>query len=263
MLLTIACKKEPVYIAEGKKIASVGEHNLYVTELPEIANIEDSLVIHNTYLEQWIRKHVVINEAEQALNSTMDIERLVMDYRSSLILNNYMEKHIAETLDTAVNAKEIQELYIEAGSNFGLAEDLYRAIWSKVPSNKPKLEKHLRDWQRGKTENILSYAESNSTAYSLDSTWYNVEDLEVELPMNKLKLNKSKLNSMQQFYDDGHEYFVKVLAKKDKGSIPPLNYLENRLRELIIHRRKGESLKKLKSDLYTKAMAANEIKVYK
>ena len=59
---------------------------------PEKPLPKDSLAIIQAYIERWTRDTLLLNEAEQNIPSDLNIDKLVRDYRASLIRHNYEKR---------------------------------------------------------------------------------------------------------------------------------------------------------------------------
>ena len=58
---------------------------------------EDSTLIINAYVERWVREQLLMQKAEENIPKDLNLNKLVNDYRESLILNNY-ERLLIESL---------------------------------------------------------------------------------------------------------------------------------------------------------------------
>jgi len=261
-----SCETDKAKDTSGDLIAKVGDHSLYSNELPEISielNTTDSAALHNGFVEQWVRKYVLVNEAESNLSNSMDINSLVDDYRSSLLIDNYRQSYIFNNLDTTVSNSQLEEEYGQHGESFGLAANLYQIIWAKIDAKQTGLESFYRNWRRGSESKISTYCKEKAFSCMLESKWLTIEEVYNFLPEQKFASSRLKKGRELQQHFKGFEYFVKVNDIKYKGDSPPLAYLESKLRELIIHKRKKTLLNKLEADLYKRAIAAQKIKVYR
>lgn len=254
-------------MSDGEAIvASVGDHNLYLNDLPKLpegqTSKEDSTVFVNGYIENWLRKTAIVLEAESNTSSELDIKKLVDNYRVSLLINNYQQQYVSEKLDTTVTEADLKMEYEKSGNNFLLEEPVYKVQIAKVSAKKPGLEGFYKAWKEGKAINISKYCNKHAELCTTVD-WKTLEQIHTLVPEKKFPRKKIARNKSLQEYDVGFEYFVKIEDKKEKGDKPPLNYISYKLAELVIHRRKKALLEKLESDLYNRAMAANKIKVFK
>jgi len=268
LLLWCSCQNTAGTISgNDTKIANVGSQTLYKSELDQITSLAsesaDSSAIANGYVEQWIRRAVLISEAERSLSNTIDIDRLVEDYRSSLLINNYEQHYVSTKLDTTVTPDQLAEVYEQQKDNFALAADLYQLNIATVDAKAKGLEGFFRAWKSSKREAVKSYVEENALTYVLNESWYSKEALATYVPDNLFKKSSYKKGAILQKNQDGIEYFVKVLDVADKGKAPPFAYVKEKMVEIILQKRKKELLQKLESDLYRQALSTNKIRVYK
>lgn len=244
----------------------VGNHSLFVSDLPQLSNElvskEDSTVLVNGFVENWLRKTAIVLEAESTLSSSFDIEQLVDNYRVSLLINNYQQKYVSEKLDTSVVSTDLQMEYDRSGDNFLLDKPIFEVRIAKVAAKKRGLEGFYKAWKAGTESKISEYC-GKQAEYCSTLDWRTMDQIHELLPSKQFSEQKIKSNKTVQAYADGYEYFVKIEDKKDKGDKPPLSYIADKLAEVVIHRRKKALLSKLESDLYDRAMAANKIKVFK
>ncbi len=65
-----------------------------------------------------------------------------------------------------------------------------------------------------------------------------------------------------EFEKDNNLYLLTVTDYQLSGSRSPLSFEREKIRSMIINRRKMELLEKMRQDLYSKALQDNEIKTY-
>ena len=76
--------------------------------------------------------------------------------------------------------------------------------------------------------------------------------------------NESFLKNQKfiDFESENFRYFVYISEYKLKDEPAPLNVVIEKIKTLILNRRKQSALKKLKIDLYQKAVRENKIKYF-
>ncbi|MDP7567111.1 MAG: hypothetical protein QF383_01845, partial [Flavobacteriales bacterium] len=80
---------------KGRVIASVNENDLLLSQvLKEMPNqIEDSTFFVEKYMNDWIRKQLMIYHAEINLSSDIqNYEKQIEDYRASLLIYAYQQE---------------------------------------------------------------------------------------------------------------------------------------------------------------------------
>ena len=96
--------------------------------LPQNISKEDSVVIVKSFINDWAIKQLLLEKAENN-NSQEDIDevnKLVKDYRESLLINNYKEILIKQQLDTIIADEEMESFYAKSIDNFKLNEELVK-----------------------------------------------------------------------------------------------------------------------------------------
>lgn len=100
-----------------KVVATIYDKVLYQSDLQSVLyegiSVNDSLVRTKAFIESWIRRQLLIHQAENNIDkSELDFSRQIEDYRTSLIIYKYESMLIDQNLDTVVSENEIAK-YIE------------------------------------------------------------------------------------------------------------------------------------------------------
>src|SRR5687768_18234442 len=160
-------------IENREAVARVNNTFLYKDELTGIAaygaSTEDSADRVEAYIDSWIRKELLIQEAARKINiNEAEVERKILDYRYSIIAYEYQSYYIKQNLDTVFDEAEIEEYYKNNIDNFILKQNIVRATFIKVPKHAPKVNK-LKDWVFSQDDDdkksLKSYCLSFSVAY--------------------------------------------------------------------------------------------------
>lgn len=279
LMIMISCdfikvKKEP---EDGepvrRQVARVGNSYLYQDELIGIAPTdvsgEDSVARVTAYVNSWIRKQLVINEAMKSIDiNELEVERKVLDYRYSLIAYEYQNYYIKQNLDDSVSDKEIETYYKERLDNFILKQNIIRGLYIKVPKSAPRTKK-VKDLMYSKKpkerEELKSYCISFSAAYHMgDSSWIEFDKLVVNSPLSEIP-NKVQFLRSYNYYetaDDDFLYFLKIDAYKISDNVSPLEFVKQDIKNIILNKRKVELARKLEDDVYENAAKRKDFEVF-
>ena len=98
--------------SDDKVVATVYDRNLYQSDLQSVLyegiSVNDSLVRTKAFIENWIRRQLVIHHAESNIDkSELDFSKQIEDYRNSLIIYKYETMLIEQKLDTVISDEEI------------------------------------------------------------------------------------------------------------------------------------------------------------
>lgn len=261
----IRMKDDGTTSGEGRQpVARVNTAYLYRDELTGIVapgtNRADSVSRVEAYVDSWIRKQLLIQEASRKINiDEADIERKILDYRYSLIAYEFQSQHIKKNLDTLVSASEIEAYYQANIDNFTLKQNIVMATFIKAPVNAPRL-KNVKEWIFSRNEKdkqeLKSFCLSFSAAYHLsDSTWMVFDDLVRNSPMSEIP-NKVAFLKATPYYetkDDAFVYFLKVDQYRITDNVSPIEFVRDEIKNIILNRRKVELAKKHEDDIYTDA----------
>ena len=129
-----------------KPLARVNQAYLYLDELkgivPTDASKEDSAARISAYVNSWIRKQLLLNEAAKNIDiNEAEVERKVLDYRYSLIGYEFQNYYIQKNLKDSVSDKEIETYYKSHLDNFILKQNIVKGTYIQVPKTAPRIQR--------------------------------------------------------------------------------------------------------------------------
>lgn len=256
LMLMQSCSKSSAH--EGEYIAIVDDNHLTYSDIEGFAegteSPEDSVFMLRAYVQNWIKDQLLIREAEKNMPEDFNIEKLVRDYRSSLILANYIEKVIEGELDTTVTAQQINDYYEENKRQYTLLEPILKYYFVKVAKDKKGIQDLEKKWKNISEEDITNFcSEANCEFVQIDDKiWSPDNELISIVPAKILSDVELKKNASFIRSDDDFKYFVKVQDYVGKGDVPPLQFIESKIVSVILNNRKQELLKRKKQVLFDK-----------
>lgn len=271
----IRMKKEKANEDVGRKaVAKVNDTFLYLDELEGIVTVntpkDDSIARMNAYVNSWIRKQLLINEALKRIDiNEAEVERKILDYRYSLIGYQFQKLYIQQNMSTEVSDAEVIEYYNSHLDNFILKQNIIRGAFLKVPQGAPRTNR-IKDLifsnkEKDKSD-LKSYCLSFSTAYHLsDSSWIEFDKLVVNSPLAEIP-NKIQFLKTYPYYetsDAGFLYFLKIDAYKISDNVSPLEFVKEDIKNIIINKRKVELARKLEDEVYEKAAENKDFEIFR
>lgn len=265
-----ACQTVPTDddILTDRILATVQNKSLYLSELdgmlPEEATPEDSVKIINAYVERWIRKSLLMQEAERNIPKDLNIDGLVRDYRASLVRHTYEQMLVEQDLDSLITKRELNEFYERNKEQYQLDAPIVRCNLIKVPQDAADLSA-IRDlWLANKLEDhekLLDLCGKNASKYFLaDSIWYKADIIIKSLPKGTISSNNIGKRKAFTIQDNDFVYFFRLFEFVNRKAIAPLSYIEDQAAKVILHRRKIKLLEEKKEELYEQK--TNQIKVF-
>lgn len=266
----IACNTTPSEEEETDVLlATVFNKSLYLTELDgmlpdENATYEDSVKTINAYVERWIRKSLLMEEAEKNIPKDLNIDELVRNYRASLIRYTYEQTLVEEELDSTITKRELNDFYERNKDQYQLDAPIVRCNFIKISQNAKDLKEIQSLWPSSKPEDqkkLLKLCSQEASMFLLaDSIWYKVDEIARELPNGTI--NSTNIGTRKQFsiQDNDFLYLFRLLELVNRKEIAPLSYIEDQASKVILHRRKIKLLEEKKEELYEQE--ASTVKVF-
>ena len=258
---------------QRKPIARVNLSYLYVDELsgivPSDATKEDSALRISSYVNNWIRKQLLLNEAAKNIDiNEAEVERKVLEYRYSLIGYEFQNFYIKKNLNDSVSKNEIENYYHSHPDNFILKQNIIQGSYLKVPKTAPRIQriKQLMYATNPKeAAELKSYCLSFSVAYQLpDSSWLEFDKLTADSPLAEIP-NKIQFLRSYNYYETSDQnflYFLKVDAYKISDNVSPIEFVEEDIKNIILNKRKVELAKKLEDEVYENGAKRKDFEVF-
>ena len=268
---TLSCTQLDTRTRE-KSLARVFEKNLYPSDIRDIfpSNIspEDSLVILQNYLDKWVKKQLILHKAELNLTEEQkDVRQQIEEYRSSLLIYKYEQNLILQKLDTLISDSEIEAYYTENPSNFNLDRHIVKALFIQLPLDAPDLWR-VRQWYRSDREEDFKELESYCFQYGVkydyfDDLWIPFTTITRALP-NEIRNPDSFLrwNRYIEQQDSAYRYMVRLREHSLAGTVAPLPYVDQKIRSIILNKRKVEFIRDLENNIYKDALNKGSFTIY-
>ncbi|NVJ88816.1 MAG: hypothetical protein HWD82_05185 [Flavobacteriaceae bacterium] len=250
-------------------VAIVNTEKLFKKDLNEILpneiTKEDSTILVRSYINDWAVKQLLLKKAES--NSSQEeldeINKLVKDYRESLMINNYKEMLINQQLDTVVNQQEIDTFYYKNKANFRLNEELIQIKYLHFDNKVINKNELIKLFKSNKIEDLEALEKQQLSFKSFqfnDSVWLRLDNVLLKVPF--LKENLLKKIQFTQKQDSLGVYLASVKDVLIRNDIAPLSYVESTIKQMILHKRKIELIREIEKILVQDATKNNNFKIY-
>ena len=270
MTILAGCSPAESDNGDNPLLARVQQKTLHISDMegmfPEGISPEDSLSILRSYVNRWIREAVMLVEAEGNVPADLNIDKLVRDYRASLVRTNYEKILVEQLLDSNILQSELEAFYEENQMLYELEKPIVRCHFLKVPLPTPEAAQLRRLWNSDDQQSLAALREYSrkyaQVALLEDSLWYNVEEIAAQLPPGTVTV--ANIGSKKDFTqrDEHHQYYFRLFELRNRKEIAPLSYVEEQAREVILHKRKLELMEEVKEDMYERQMRENNIETF-
>ena len=269
--LLVSCKwnKSVTEYVYGKTpIVEIGTDVLYVEDIEQVLPLglseADSTLFARQFIKNWAQDVLFYQNAIRNIPDTKDIDRLVENYRRSLIEHEYQRRLIEQKFSSEIADEDIEQFYNDNQRLFVLDESLLKGLFLKISNRSHDLSdiRKLYTQQDDESfEEIEKYSIRNAARCEFFyDNWRTVAEIEVLLPpLEKPLETMLKDNGSFEFKDEEYIYLLNVSEFAPKGGIEPLDHARSRIRGLLINSNEVSYMRKIKEDLYDAAIEKNRI----
>jgi len=271
LILFTGCSRLPEKAGE-KPLARVYDKYLYPSDMSGIftaaSNSEDSVKIVGAFINQWIRKQLLVRHAEFNVPArNKNFETMLEDYRASLLIYEYEKQLVREKVDTLVTNSQIEDYYEKNLQSFKLDKPVVKALYmrmeksnSKVPDMKRLIQSNSdRDF-----EQMLSIGQQQADRFD----FFNDEWASFPLIMEKIPGTPENLDEFLQgsshwiSEDQDYIHFLLIRDYLKSGQIAPVEYIREQIKGLVLSRRKLDYIEQIQNEVLQDAMSGQQIEIY-
>lgn len=233
-----------------------------VAHLP--AGIDSAEVVGN-FVKERIEDILLYDKAKENISDGGEIDRLVEEYRESLVVNEYLSEIVKQKFNDTVSWRSITDFYENNRGLFVLSVPYMKGIYLKIPKSDKNIG-NVRKWMRmknsddrDKIENV-SIRNAAEYLYFMDE-WRRADDFARKVPGLDFSRYVGAAGSIEK-EDDTYAYFLYVDSLYKAGETAPLSLAERDLREMLFNMQKMKFVKRLKEDLFNEAEKKGSIIYY-
>lgn len=278
-LILLLCLLSFLFACETKKpdgtripIIEVEGQFLYEDQLttivPANVNAEDSVQIVEGYIRKWATDILLYETAKRNVIDKSEIDKLLDDYRKSLIIHQYQQNILSQRLPQNPTEGELYEFYKEYPNQFRLKEAWVKGIFLVLPNGAPKIDQ-VKQWVKKADTESLEEIEKYSLQYGLSYDYF----MDAWLPLNEiLKKSSSEFESgytvlqagrLYEVSDSLKHYVLSVDSIKRVGDIEPFEQAKDKILYLMMNQRKSEFIRNFENELYRDAVRNGTISFFK
>ncbi|MDH6535047.1 peptidyl-prolyl cis-trans isomerase [Parabacteroides sp. 52] len=258
-----ACKGTPTS-DNSDILAKVDERQLKRSEvmamIPRGISSSDSLFMIESIVKKWIKDALVYDVALRNLSDEKaEINKLVDDYRHSLVRYRYQERLLKERLSGNIHESDKLNYYEENQKKFILDKNLIKGLFLKIPADAPGLH-DVKSWYKQQSEDALEkiekYSVQNAVIYDyFYDRWVDFDEIVENIPM-RIPDGKAflKANKQIEVADSSFYYLLNISEYIPSGNVAPYDYANAQIIEILINQQKVDFLKKFENELYNDAI---------
>jgi len=260
-------------IHDDDVVARIGTKRLYRSQLneyiPSGITGEDSVNLSMQFINHWAADNLIQDMAEEKLTKQeMDVSEELEDYRRSLIKYRYEQKYINERLDTVVSREEVEKYYRDHKDLFILKLPVVKGKFLDIMKDSPNLEM-LKRKMSSTDYNDLSDVDSLAYSSALKYEDHSMEWTDM-VTFAKLfdtdygtLLSRMRYDGFITIEDNrGDVRIGYIMEIRRPGEAGPLEYCEERIKDIIITNRKHMLMSSLERELLDDALDRENLIIY-
>ena len=256
----------------GEVVAKVGNHKLYRSQLqsyiPAGVSPEDSASLARQWINAWAEDLLLLDMAEEQLSGKdKDVSKELEEYRRTLLKYRYEQLYINQRLDTLITDEEVEQYYQANMERFRLERPLLKARYMII-SSEARSVNTLKQKMSSDDETEVMEADSLGAYAAIKyadaaETWMDAIILAQELGTDYLSLVASIHNHFAEIKDDnGILHVAYIVDMTPAGKPAPMEYVTERIRDIILSSRKHKLETELERDLLEDASRNQKFVIY-
>ena len=266
VLLVFSCKKEEVI---ETAVARVGGKYLFEEDIakrfPENLSKEDSLLYRNNIIKNWATEELLLQKAKLNIeDKNNEIRQLVKTYEKELFIDKYKQAVLQQELDTIIDDRDIDNYYEQNKDIYKLNEKLIQLKYIHFNKTLNDIDEIVKLFKSNTLDDMEALVdrelEFNSYNFN-DSIWVNFKQVERKLPILK-EVDKLKKNQFIKKEDSLGVYLLAVKNILYRNDIAPKSYVVPTIKQMILHKRKLDLIKKIEQTLVNDAISKKQFEQY-
>lgn len=268
LVMTQACQTNSS--SETVILAEVGNMALTKSEaesfIPKNALQADSSLALKKYTDDWVRKQVILQEADR-LNfaNRRDVRERLKRVQDEFMLQAVQDYIISEFEDDmSVSELEARNYYQQNKEKFTLEEQYvqYRHVVTETMADAQNAKRELMrgtDWETV----AKRYSKYADLKIRESQKFWPISISGGDVNMLNRYLRVIGPSEISPIYRSGNEYhFVQLIEERPEGDHPDLDWLIEQIREWLTLEKRKRAFNTYVKNLYLQAQANNEIKIY-
>jgi hypothetical protein len=269
--LFVSCNKSKTDAGKGKIIASVKDSYLFESDLMGLISTpvskDDSIRIVEDFIDKWIHDELVyqkalVNLSKEEKDKTKEID----NYYKALITYEYENKLLQQQLLEEISEEEIESYYTENADQFILRKCIMQVIFLKLKNDAPDLDE-VRKWyvsdDNSDHDLLFQYCLGNAELFNLDDEkWFFIDEVSTQIPLAENQCDHFSNNMHLESSDSIYTYLLRIKNIKKEGSVSPLEFEHERIKNTILHKKSLEFIKNVHEEIYTDGIKKKLFKIY-
>ena len=224
----------------------------------------DSVQIADSYIRKWVTDVLLYENAKRNVTDKAAIERLLDDYRKSLIIHQYQQNLLQQRLPDQPSDEEMLRFYTDFSDQFVLRENIVKGILLVLPKGAPRLNDVRRWVQSGDTkslEQIEKYSLQHGLSYDyFADRWVSTSEILKKMPVQQEQLSNSiGTGRYYEISDSLKHYMLNVDSVRRTGDSEPFETAKEKISNIILNKLKSDFIMNFEDELYQDAIQSGTV----
>lgn len=254
---------------QKRKLMQFGDSVLYaedvVARIPVGLAASDSAEMFDKIVDDWLSSMLLSDMASRSNLDMRGIDRLVSEYRTSLIVAQYRQR-MGKTHMAAADENKIKAFYDSHPEMMALEAPIIRGVYLKVNADTPQLPE-IKRWMKRCTasdmDNIERYGLENALDYQyFVDVWTDWQTIASQVPA-RISTPRRWLtqNDNLEITKEGVTYMLHIAEWLDSGVNMPYEYARGIIAERLSSLSAAQYQRQLLRQLYQKSVKNGNLKV--
>lgn len=275
LLLATSCREASTLFGYDT-VVRVGRNTLSSADIaaavPKGLSGVDSVNYVDSYIDKWIIRQLKLQEAELIFSSSEgDIDRMVEDYRQSLLIRKIEQYYLDKDVDLQITDADIEAYYNSHKGDFRLTSAVVKGYIVSFPEKYRRKEWLLQMMRSAKDESGDKFKEfeqvclKNNFRMVKYEEWVDFSDYLANLPLLRSANHDKRLSErgVQQIHYDATCYAFRITDVLSAGEPMPLFMAKDKIVSILTKRRQGEIIRQNEERIRQNADNNGLIKIYR
>lgn len=275
LLLATSCREASTLFGYDT-VVRVGRNTLSSADIaaavPKGLSGADSVNYVDSYIDKWIIRQLKLQEAELIFSSSEgDIDRMVEDYRQSLLIRKIEQYYLDKDVDLQITDADIEAYYNSHKGDFRLTSAVVKGYIVSFPEKFRRKEWLLQMMRSAKDESGDKFKEfeqvclKNNFRMVKYEEWVDFSDYLANLPLLRSANHDKRLSErgVQQIHYDATCYAFRITDVLSAGEPMPLFMAKDKIVSILTKRRQGEIIRQNEERIRQNADNNGVVKIYR
>ena len=269
VLLATSCS---FFQSRGDVLAKIGKDVLYKSDVAKLVppgtSPEDSAYMVDQYVQNWALVRLkTLKATEQLTPDERDISKEIESFRNDLLSFRYEKMFMESRIDTMVSRDQVEAYYEEHPQSFKYDYSVVKARYIVINVRSPYYS-NIKELYKSKDEDKVAELAELSRSYA--ERYEDYGDRYVSIPqvakdVGMMVSDLEEISAKQNSYileGDQKNTLIFFVDRYAPGTLTPLEFNEEKIKDAIISIRKQEILSKLEQDLLKEALENKKLQIY-